>query len=52
MPVRAAVGDREMQLLHPAAAWRTLPGAAAPTDSLKVDPDFYVKTARAGKPAP
>lgn len=42
MPVRASVGDRAMELLRPTAEWRTFSGAVAATDTVKVDPNFYV----------
>jgi aminopeptidase N len=44
MPVRASVGDRRVEWLRPTPAWKVYPGKGAPTDSVKVDPNFYVMT--------
>ena len=44
MPVRASVGDRKVEWLRPTAAWKTYAGAVAATDTVKVDPSFYVLT--------
>jgi aminopeptidase N len=47
MPVRAAVGSAaDFGWLRPTEAWKTGPKAAA-TDSLTVDPNFYVLTKNA-----
>ncbi|HEY9229942.1 MAG TPA: M1 family metallopeptidase, partial [Gemmatimonadaceae bacterium] len=48
MPVKASVGDRKMEWLRPTAAWKTYPGKVAATDSVKVDPNFYVAVKPAG----
>jgi aminopeptidase N len=42
MPVRAAIGVREMELLRPTEEWKTFAGPVAATDTVKVDPNFYV----------
>ena len=44
MPVRAAIGDRKVEWLRPTATWKVYPGKFAATDSVKVDPNFYVMT--------
>ena len=44
MPVRASVGAHAMELLRPAETWKTYPGKVAATDSVTVDPNFYVLT--------
>jgi spore germination protein YaaH len=49
MPVRAAVGSREMEWFRPTTSWKTLAGAAAPGDSVRVDPNFLV-TAKHASP--
>jgi aminopeptidase N len=41
MPVRATVGART-GWIRPTEAWKTYPSAVVATDSLKVDPSFYV----------
>jgi aminopeptidase N len=50
MPVRAAVGDRAMELLRPITEWKTFSGAVAATDTVKVDPNFYVFVKNAATP--
>ena len=52
MPVRATIGDGKLDWLSPTAAWKTWPGTVAATDSVKVDPNFYVFTKNAATPAP
>jgi aminopeptidase N len=42
MPVKAAIGSGAFEWLKPTAQWKTFPRSVAPTDSLKVDPSFYV----------
>jgi aminopeptidase N len=42
MPVKAAIGTGSFEWLEPTAEWKTLPRAVSATDSLKVDPSFYV----------
>jgi aminopeptidase N len=50
MPVRAAVGEQPVDWLRPTAAWKPFPGTVAATDSVVVDPNFYVKTKNAATP--
>lgn len=42
MPVRASVGERKVDWLRPTAAWKVYPSKVTVTDSLQVDPSFYV----------
>ncbi len=42
MPVRAAVGQRAAEWIRPTEAWKVYSSKVASTDSLKVDPSFYV----------
>jgi aminopeptidase N len=46
MPVKVAVGDARYGVLRPTEAWRTLPKVALASDSLAVDPNFYVQVKR------
>jgi len=50
MPVRATVAAHATEWLRPTEAWKTYPGAVAATDSVKVDPNFYVLTKNAAAP--
>jgi aminopeptidase N len=50
MPVRASVGARAREWLRPTETWKTYSGAIAATDSVKVDPNFYVLTKNASAP--
>src|SRR5258706_16361433 len=52
MPVKAAVGSERMQWLRPTAAWKTVAARVSATDSLAVDPDFYVLARNANAPPP
>jgi aminopeptidase N len=48
MPVKATVGSASVPAwLRPTDAWKTLPTRVATTDSLVVDPNFYVQAKRA-----
>jgi aminopeptidase N len=51
MPVRASIGPRKAEWLRPAAAWKTYPAKLAATDSVVVDPNFYVRTKNTLAPA-
>jgi aminopeptidase N len=42
MPVRATVGQRQAEWIRPTESWKTYPSSVAATDSVKVDPSFYV----------
>jgi len=42
MPVRVTVGQGKAEWIRPTEAWKPYPSAVASTDSLKVDPSFYV----------
>jgi aminopeptidase N len=49
MAVKAGVGDTaSFPLLHPTEAWKPFPTTVSPTDSLTVNPNFYVFAKRAG----
>ena len=52
MPVRAAIGSSKADWLRPTTAWKLFPTQVAETDSVKVDPDFYVLTKNASAPNP
>jgi hypothetical protein len=47
MPVRVAVGEGAFSLIRPTEAWRSLPKPVGASDSLVVDPNFYVQVKRA-----
>ncbi|MEP6495319.1 MAG: glycosyl hydrolase family 18 protein [bacterium] len=48
MPVQATVGSNGVPAwLRPTDAWKTLPAAVAKTDSITIDPNFYVRVRRA-----
>jgi aminopeptidase N len=48
MPVKAGVGDSaSFPLLRPTETWKAFPTTVAATDSLMVNPNFYVFTKRA-----
>ena len=51
MPVKAAVGSGSFEWLAPTASWKTMPRSVAATDSVKVDPSFYVTVKGPGAPA-
>ena len=42
MPVRASVGAGKLEWLRPTEAWKTYPGTVAASDSVQLDPSFYV----------
>ena len=44
MPVRVTIGSGSMEWLKPTTSWKTRAGTVAATDSVKVDPNFYVFT--------
>lgn len=52
MPVRATVGSGKLEWLKPTEAWKTYPGTVSATDSVKVDPNFYVFTKDANAKTP
>jgi hypothetical protein len=41
-----AVGEAPYSVLRPTEAWRTMPKVAVASDSLAVDPNFYVQVKR------
>ncbi|HTE43813.1 MAG TPA: glycosyl hydrolase family 18 protein [Gemmatimonadaceae bacterium] len=48
MPVKASVGTSAgVAWLRPTEAWKALPATVAKTDSLTIDPNFYVRAKRA-----
>jgi aminopeptidase N len=52
MPVKATIGSGKLDWLRPTEAWKTWPGKVAASDSVSVDPNFYVLTKNAVTPAP
>jgi aminopeptidase N len=50
MPVKAAIGAGSFEWLKPTAEWKTLPRSVAATDTVKVDPSFYVTVKAPGAP--
>jgi aminopeptidase N len=51
MVVRAGVGDSaSYPLLHPTEAWKAFPTAVGASDSLQVNPNFFVIAKRAAAP--
>jgi aminopeptidase N len=52
MPVKATIGSGKLDWLRPTEAWKTLPGKVAASDSVSVDPNFYVLTKNAVTTAP
>ena len=51
MPVKVAVGNGAFSLIRPTDAWRSLPRPVGSSDTLVVDPNFYVQVKR-GSDAP
>jgi aminopeptidase N len=43
MPVRATVGQGKAEWIRPTEAWKRYPSAVTRSDSLTVDPSFYIR---------
>lgn len=43
MPLRVTIGERRPELLRPTAEWTLRPGSIVASDTVVVDPNFYVK---------
>jgi len=52
MAVRATIGSGKMEWLKPTETWQTWPATIAATDSVTVDPNFYVLAKNAATPTP
>jgi len=48
--VKAAVGNGPLEWWRPTAAWQQFKGTVAATDSVRVDPSFYVTVKNAATP--
>ena len=50
MPVKAAVENGALEWWRPTAEWQQLKGSVAATDTVRVDPSFYVTVKNAATP--